>query len=228
MPSNLHLFSSPGERDIRYIIDACRPYLESKENPVLAFLPLASLDGEKWLDYTVAQFKGLAQVKIINTERMPQKEIEGILRECAAVYVSGGNTFLLNHRLHVSGIMPFLKKKVQAGLPMVGFSAGAVLCGPNILTSSDMNPVQTHYFDGLKATPFNFFAHYSQDGSGQSVQDDWLSDYHLFHDNPVIMMCDGAYVKSEKGKTMLVRGEAYIMRKDLEKERLEEGQPIAL
>ena len=30
------------------------------------------------------------------------------------------------------------------------------------------------------------------------------------------------------GKTTLVRGEAYVLRKDSEKERLEEGQQIAL
>lgn len=226
MSPNLHLFSSPGERDIRYIVDACRPYLNGKDDPILAFLPLAFLDGERWLDYTVAQFKGLAQVKIINTELMSQTEIEDILRKSVAAYISGGNTFLLNHRLHVSGIMPFLKKKVQAGLPVVGFSAGAVLCGPNILTANDMNSVQTQHFGGLNTTPFNFFPHYPFDTSEQSVQDDWLSDYHLFHDNPVVMMCDGAYVKSEKSKTMLVRGEAYILRKGSEKEKLEEGQPI--
>ena len=226
MPANLHLFSTPGERDIRYIVEASRPYLEGKDDPMIAFLPLAFLDGEKWLDYTKEQFKGLARVQIINTELMPLKEIEGILRECVVTYISGGNTFLLNHRLHTSGIMPFLKKKVQAGLPVVGFSAGAILCGPNILTSTDMNSVQTPHFAGLNATPFNFFAHYPFDAYGQSVQDDWLSDYHLFQDNPVIMMCDNAYIKSEKGKTSLVRGEAYLLRKDSEKEKLDEGQII--
>lgn len=228
MPSNLHLFSTPGERDIRNIVEASRPYLEGKDDPLIAFLPLAFLDGEKWLDYTKEQFKGLARVQIINTELMSLKEIEGILRECVVAYISGGNTFLLNHRLHVSGVMPYLKKKVQAGLPVVSFSAGAILCGPNILTSTDMNSVQTPHFAGLHASPFNFFAHYPLDAYGQSVQDDWLSDFHLFHDNPVIMMCDNAYIKTEKQKTVLVRGEAYILRKDSEKERLVEGQSISL
>ncbi len=228
MPSNLHLFSSPGERDIRYIVDACRPYCEGKDDPVIAFMPLAFLDGEKWLDYTQKQFKGLARIETINTEQMSQKEIENILRECVAVYISGGNTFLLNHRLHNSGIMPFLKKKVQAGLPVVGFSAGAILCGPNILTANDLNSVQATSFKGLNATPFNFFPHYSTDSYGQSMQDDWLSDYHLFQDNPIIMMCDGSHVKSEKGKTALVHGEAYILRKGAEKERLNQGQQITL
>lgn len=224
----MHLFSTPGNNNIDDIVEACRPYLEGRDDPMIAFIPLASLNGERWLDYTKEQFKGLARVQIINTELMPQKEVESILRDASVAYISGGNTFLLNHRLHASGVMPFLKKKVQAGLPVVGFSAGAILCGPTILTSTDMNSVQTPHFDGLNATPFNFFAHYPLDGYGQSVQDDWLGDHFIFHDNPVIMMCDGAYVTVEGRKTILVRGEAYILRKDSEKERLVEGHPINL
>ena len=223
MPADLHLFSTPGKNNIDDIVEACRPYLEDKDEPKIAFLPLASFEGERWLDYTKKQFKGLAQVEIINTELMTQKEIEGVLRDSHVAYISGGNTFLLNHRLHVSGVMPFLKKKVQAGLPVVGFSAGAILCGPNILTAKDLNSVQTPHFDGLNVTPFNFFAHY-----GESEHDEWLSDYHVFHDNPVIMLCDGAYIRVEKQKTILVRGEAYILRKDSEKERLAERQVVTL
>jgi hypothetical protein len=111
--------------------------------------------------------------------------------------------------------MPYLRKKVQAGLPVVSFSAGTVVCGPNILTSKDMNTVGTAYFDGLNASPFNFLVHY--DGA---LHDEWLSDYHFFHDNPVIMLCDGAYVRSSGRKTWLERGEAWILRKGQEKERL--------
>ena len=93
--------------------------------------------------------------------------------------------------------MPYLRKKVQAGLPVVAFSAGMILCGPNILTANDLNTVATSHFDGLNVTPFNFFAHYPKDAHGQSVQDAWLSDYFIFNDNPVIMLCDGAYVTIE-------------------------------
>ena len=226
MPANLHLFSSPGERDIDAIVEASRPYLEKSEDATVAYLPLASLYAERWLEMTEDAFKNLGQVKTINTELMALKEIEGIIREAAVVYVPGGNTFLLNHRLYASGVMSFLQKKIQAGLPLIGFSAGAILCGPNILTSNDLNTVGTSFFNGLKVIPFNISPHYPLDGYGQSVKDDWLADYHFFHDNPIVMMCDGAYVKTEKGKTTLVRGEAYLLRKDSEKERLVEGQVI--
>ena len=224
---NLHLFCIPGNNDIRYILDACRPYLEDKDEPVVAFLPEAWLNVNHWLDYTTRAFKGLARVDLIDTERMESSEMEAIIRRAHVLYISGGNTFLLNHRLHVSRLIPYLRKKVQGGLPVVGFSAGTILCGPNILTSSDLNTVGTSFFDGLIVTPFNFLSHYAKDAYSQ-VQDDWLSDYHVFNDNPVIIMCDDAYIKVEGKKTMLVRGEAYLLRKDQEKERLEEGKLINL
>lgn len=223
---NLHLFSTPGENDIHYIVEASRPYLSGKTDANVAFLPQAWLNVNHWLNYTVRAFDGLARVELIDTEQMDLPEMESIIRRAQAVYISGGNTFLLNHRLHVSRLMPYLRKKVQAGLPVVGFSAGMILCGPNILTSNDLNTVGTSYFDGLKVTPFNFFPHYGQDTYTQAVQDDWLSDYHLFNDNPVIMLSDGAHVKIEGKKTSLARGEAWILRRDQEREKLDEGKLI--
>lgn len=216
----------PGKDDLRYVVEASRPYLEDKDEPTIAYLPLASLYSEKWREMNESAFKGLAQIVEVNAELMTQREIENIIRDAALVFIPGGNTFLLNHRLHVCGVMPYLKKKVQNGLPVIGVSAGMIVSGPNILTSKDMNTVGTTFFDGLNATPFNFLAHYPRDGYGQSVLDGWLADYHFFHDNPVIMMCDDAHVKVDGKKTSLVSGEAYILRKDEEKEQLDEGKLI--
>jgi dipeptidase E len=224
----LHLFSTPGEKeDIRYIVEASRPYLEDKDDPIVAYMPLASLYAEHWMELNEKSFRGLAQLEAVNAELMTQKEIEDILRRAALVYVPGGNTFLLNHRLHISGVMPYLRKKIQSGLPFVGFSAGTILCGPNILTANDMNAVETSHFDGLNLIPFNFFAHYDEDRYGQAMHDGWLGDYHFFHDNPVIMLSDGAYIKVDGKKTTLVRGDAWILRKGEEKEKLEQGSVIA-
>jgi hypothetical protein len=58
------------------------------------------------------------------------------------------------------------------------------------------------------------------------VKDEWLADYHFFQDNPVVMLCDDAYVRVDGRNTTLVRGEAYLLRKDSEKEKLEEGESI--
>ena len=223
---HLNLFSSPGENDIRYIVEASRPYLEDKDDPIVAYMPWASLYAERWMELHEKSFKGLARFETVNAELMTQREIEDVLRRAALVYVPGGNTFLLNHRLHSSGVMPYLRKKIQAGLPFVGFSAGMILCGPNILTAKDLNTVGTPHFDGLNLIPFNFFAHYAQESYGQSMHDAWLSDYHFFQDNPVLLLSDGAYVKVNGKKTTLVRGDAWVLRKGEEKDKLQHGKLV--
>ena len=224
----LHLLSSPGKDDIRWVIEACKPYLEKSPEAILACMPLASLFSEKWLDQTERSFKGLAHIETINTETMELPEMEAVLRRAAVVYIPGGNTFLLNHRLHVSHLLPYLRKKIQSGLPVVAFSAGTILCGPNILTSKDMNTVETPHFDGLNLLPFNFFVHYGEDAYLRAIHDDWLTDYHVFHDNPVIILADGAYVKVLGRKTMLVRGEAWLLRKGMEQEVIKAGESISV
>ena len=223
---NLHLLSTPGERDIRWVIEASRPHLGGKSEPTVAFLPQAWLNVNHWLDYTVRSFDKLARVELIDTEQMDVPSMEAIIRRAHVVYISGGNTFLLNHRLQISGLMPYLRKKVQAGLPVVGFSAGMIVCGPNILTANDLNSVGTTHFNGLDVSPFNFFAHYISNSYGDSEHDGWLSEYHTFHDNAVVMLSDGAYIRVDGKKTTLVRGDAWILRRGAEKEKLEEGKLI--
>jgi peptidase E len=220
---NLHLFSNG---NIEAIVEASRPYLSGKSDARVAYLPLASLLPEKWLDFTTKAFNGLARIAMVNTESMSAAEIEAILRRVHLVFIPGGNTFLLNHRLYLSRLVPFLRRKILAGLPVVAASAGTVLCGPNILTSRDMNSVETSCFTGLNLLPFNLSVHYPDDELGRAYADDWLADYHVFHDNPVILMSDGASVKVEKNGTKLVGGDAWVLRAGQEKEKLLPGRTI--
>ncbi len=222
---NLHLFSYPGENGIRHIVDASRPFLENKSEPVVAYLPVGTLF-DTYQETTENAFHGLARVETINTEMMTLPEMEDILRRASVAYIPGGNTFLLNHRLHISKIVDTLRKKVAAGLPVVAFSAGTVLCGQNILTSNDMNIVPTTHFKGLQATPFNFNVHYPKDGPAQAEKDEWLDEYHVFQDNPVILLCDGASVRVNGRKAILEQGDAWLLRKGLEKEKLVPGEII--
>ena len=220
--AELHLFSTPGVDDIEWVIEACRPHLEKHPEPLLAYLPLAALLADRSLEETERAFHGLARVATINTETTELPEMESILRRAGVVYIPGGNTFLLNHRLHISRLFPYLRQKLQAGLPLVGVSAGTVVCGPNILTSNDLNMVGTPYFDGLNLTPFNFNMHYEEGPQ----KDDWLIDYRPFHDNPLILMEDGAYIRIHGKSTTLLRGKAWIWRARHDKQRLEAGDEI--
>ena len=78
---NLHLFSTPGDRDIRWVVEACRPYLDDDGSSSIAFLPQASLNVNHWLEYTVREFRGLAEIELIDTERMDLPQMEALIRK---------------------------------------------------------------------------------------------------------------------------------------------------
>ena len=224
MPVQLHLFSTPGPGlDVKWIVEACREVLAGRTDATLAYVPQATLAAARWLQETERVFRETARPEMIDTEGMDLPEMEAVLRKAALVYIPGGNAFLLNHRLHESRLMPYLKKKAQGGLPVVAFSAGAVACGPNVLTSNDLNLIPTTHFEGLGALPFNLNVHYTD----SAERDDWLREYQAFHDNPVLMLQDGAYITVKGKTTTLVRGEAWCWRAGQEKVKLSPGEAIA-
>ncbi len=224
MMIELHLFSLPeADGDLRAVVDACRPLLDGRgREAVIAYLPLGSLVTTRRLEQTRKLFRGLAAIEPLDSETMELESIEAVLRRAAAVYVPDGNAYLLNHRLHLSRLAPYLQKKVQNGLPLIAVGAGAVICGENILTSDDLNLVPTTYFKGLAVTPFNLHVHYEEDVR----RDEWLASYHTFHDNPILLLEDGAQLKIEGKSTNLVAGAAWCLRAGQERQRLELGEPI--
>ncbi|MCW2288013.1 dipeptidase E [Leucobacter luti] len=54
------------------------------------------------------------------------------LSTCDAVYVAGGETFVLLEALRSNGTGEVLAQRVRAGLPYIGCSAGSVIAGPSI------------------------------------------------------------------------------------------------
>ena len=64
------------------------------------------------------------RLELIDTEQMDLPKMESIIRRAQAVYISGGNTFLLNHRLHISRLMPYLRKKCRLGCLWLGSAQG--------------------------------------------------------------------------------------------------------
>jgi peptidase E len=210
MSVDLHLLSKPGDGDIRYILDACRPYLEAQTRPLLAFMQWASIVHD-WQGYTQKEFHGLAEVAELRWLPESLPENERVLEQCGAVFISGGNTPLLNHRLHESGLLEPLRERTLAWLPVVGFSAGALLCGPNILTTHDVNMLPTCHFDSLNLLPYNIVAHYPDNDASRDEEDDWLSDYHAAHANPILALEDDAYVRWDGHTLRRLRGSAWIL-----------------
>jgi dipeptidase E len=218
----LHLLSTPGEPSLRDIVDASRPLLQGGQEPTVAYLPAASV-GEKFVGLTKVAFKELAKVDHIDMERNNRNKVEAVLDRAALIYIPGGNTYLLSHRLHKANLIKSIRERVLNGLPLVAFSAGAVLCGPTILTTNDMNCCAATSFSGLALTPFNFNVHYPQDDEHRELRDERLWEYHHFYDNPVLALEDGAYIRVTDGVVELVKGDCWLFERDKERVKAEVG-----
>jgi dipeptidase E len=223
----LHLLSVPGEGDIRYILTACRPYLQAQAKPLVAYFPAASYT-DNWLEYTVKAFSGLAEVGYMDSETMSLSALEAILDRAGALYISGGNTFLLNHRLHESGLYEGIRQRVLAGLPLVGFSAGTILCGPNILTTNDMNVFGHSHFAGLDLLPYNFDVHYPTDDARRARQDEWLEQYHEVYNNPLLLLEDSAYLFVDSEQVVLRQGVCWVLEKGQKRRLMTTALPSSL
>ncbi len=201
----LHLFSSPGPSGIEHMVQACAPLLANQPHPTVAYLPAAAV-GDRWIAFTADAFKDLAPIVPLDTDMTPS-ELNQSLNHATVLYIPGGNTFLLQHRLQSHHLLPVVQQHVRAGLPLLAFSAGAMLCGPNILTTNDMNICASTTFAGLALTAFNFNVHFpSTDGVEQGLRDDRVWEYLQFHTNPVLALEDDAYITVRDTTVELIRG----------------------
>ncbi|MCH8491930.1 MAG: dipeptidase PepE [Idiomarina sp.] len=77
-----------------------------------------------------------------------------------AVAVGGGNTFVVLDYLYRLGLLDILRKRILAGMPYAGWSAGSNIAGPSIRTTNDMPIVQPPSFQALAAVNFQLNPHY--------------------------------------------------------------------
>lgn len=78
-----------------------------------------------------------------------------------AIMVSGGNTWKLNKCLHDFGLIePIRTAVLKQHKVYVGWSAGSVICSPNMCTTNDMCIVDAAITPSLNFVPFHINAHY--------------------------------------------------------------------
>ena len=121
-----------------------------------------------------------------------------------AVFMGGGNTYALLMRLRRSGLLAAIRRRVRAGMPYVGASAGSNVAGPTILTTNDWNVVGLARFDALGLVGFNINPHYKEAdpmmAAGSETRDDRIREYHVVNRNPVVGLEEGALVRVEGGR----------------------------
>lgn len=132
-------------------------FLGSKPTKI-AFLPFASAGGN-YGEYTDRVKKGFENLPYSIKTVLPENA-KGIIAESDVLMVGGGNTFKLLHDIYQLDILDIIQRKVSAGAPYIGWSAGANITGLTIGTTNDMPVIQPESFKALALFPFQINPHY--------------------------------------------------------------------
>jgi peptidase E len=217
---NLHLLNLPGAHPIQDIVAASKPYLATRTDPVLLYLPAATAAiNLEHVEVTRTAFESLAEVETLDlTQPVPSHDLERAFGRATVLYIPGGNSYLLLDRLYQSGAFSLIQARVREGMPLVGFSAGMVICGPNILTSNNINVFGITEVAGLGFTEYNFMAHYpAGDGEERALRDSQIRAYHKAHTNPVLALEDDGWIVIDDQGTQVVRGQCWLFEPGKEK-----------
>ena len=82
------------------------------------------------------------------------------VQKAPAIVVGGGNTWMLLKLLRDNRLIEPIRKKVRAGTPYIGWSAGSNVACPTIRTTNDMPVVQPSSFRAFNLIPFQINPHY--------------------------------------------------------------------
>uniref|UniRef100_A0A1L8DTI3 dipeptidase E n=1 Tax=Nyssomyia neivai TaxID=330878 RepID=A0A1L8DTI3_9DIPT len=145
-------------------------------------------------------------------------EVEGIhrkedpveaIRNADAIYVGGGNTFLLLKQLVDKKLVEPIRERIFSGSAVyVGSSAGTNVATANIKTTNDMPIIYPPTFDALGLVPFNINPHYLDPLTGSThhgeTRQQRIEEFHHVNNTPVVGLREGTYLLVEDDKVTLL------------------------
>ena len=194
-----------GSDFLEYLHDELLIFFKFCKN--ILFIPYARPSGLTHDQYTEMVSKNFKRInkKIIGLHKFKNKK--KALSDCEAIFVGGGNTFVLLNQLVELELIDTLKNVINSGTPYLGTSAGANICGPSISTTNDMPIVNPINLQSLNILPFNINSHYldpiqSSKHMGET-RETRIKEFHFFNDETVIGLREGSYLMVMREKVIL-------------------------
>jgi dipeptidase E len=118
------------------------------------------------------------------------------VRDAEAIFIGGGNTFVLLDGLYKSEIINEIRKKVSEGMPYIGTSAGSNVACKSIMTTNDMPIVYPPSFFGIGLVDFNLNPHYlDPDPESKHMgetRETRINEFHFYNSDYVVGLREGA------------------------------------
>ena len=190
-----------------------RSYLDHVEEEITSFLagagrvlffPFALYDRDGYAARAKSRFTAMGySMESVHQTDNPQKAIE----QTEAIFIGGGNTFRLLKALQDLDLIEAIQRRVKAGAPYIGSSAGSNVAAPTIKTTKDMPIVQPRSFDALGLVQFQISPHYLDpdptSGHMGETQEERILQFLEENDTTVVGLREGAWLLVEGDSVML-------------------------
>lgn len=198
--------TNPGEPYLDYPKLNIKEFLGEKSVKAL-FIPYAAVtfSYDEYETKVNNRFKEIGHsVKSIHHFADPKKAVEG----AEAIIVGGGNTWKLVRTMRDNGIIELIQKKVKAGTPYIGWSAGSNVACPTLRTTNDMPIIDPKGFDVINLVPFQINPHYLDvhpEGHGGETREDRIKEFITENqDVYVVGLREGTMLNLEGDKLKLI------------------------
>jgi len=164
----------------------------------VAFVPYARPSGLSHDEYTRRARQKFEQIGLELRGIHEHEDPAEAIKSASAIFIGGGNTFLLLGDMYENGIVQAVRDAVESGVSYMGTSAGSNVAGMTIGTTNDMPIVYPPSFDALSLVPFNINPHYIDPNPdskhmGES-RETRINEFHVLNDQPVVGLREGAWL----------------------------------
>jgi dipeptidase E len=207
-----------GSGYLDHCADAIASFLGPSISRVL-FVPYALFDHNAYAAKARARF-ALMGYGLDSAHDVPGGPVSAVER-AEALFIGGGNTFRLLDALWRHELVEPIRRRVNAGMPYIGTSAGSNVACPSIRTTNDMPIVEPPSFAALGLVPFQINPHYQDPVPGSThmgeTREQRIAEFHEENTLPVVGLREGAWLLVEgpvvtlqgvNGARLFRRGEA--------------------
>ena len=196
-----------GSDYLEYLLEELSQFY--KNISTIIFIPYARPGGISHDDYTATVNHALSKIDKNVVGLHTYKDPINALKKAEAIFVGGGNTFVLVNQLYKYNLLTVLKDVVDNGTPYLGTSAGSNICGLTMNTTNDMPILQPPSFKTLGLVPFNINPHYLDPDLNSThkgeTRETRIKEFHAFNTQPVIGLREGSWIKVT-GNSLLLKG----------------------
>ncbi len=203
--------SQPGKVFLEHVQSEIKDFLGTKKH--VLFIPYAIHDYDAYEEKVVSGY-GNFGIKVTSIHRASDP-VQAVMN-AEALFIGGGNTFRLLANLYKHQLLEAIRKRVLAGMPYLGSSAGSVVACPTMKTTNDMPIIYPPSFDALNLVPFQINAHYIDKKPGDThmgeSREERLRQFHEESTIPVIGLSEGGWLRITDDMMQLGGAETAFMK----------------